>query len=141
MVVFRCRSRYSRVLSLAGYCRSAQLVSVRHCFDVLRHLKSFLGSRDKPHCLRHAQLEGASTPQDLPTQHARVRAVLRSREGSLPNQKRSSGVRRSFALAGFRSGSAPHWLSLGQRTRLTLRALVSEALDVVSTSAGQSSRV
>jgi hypothetical protein len=44
-----------------------------------------------------------------------------------PTKKEAPGVSRSFALAGFlwRSGSATHWLSLGQRTRLTLRALVS----------------
>ena len=49
-------------------------------------------------------------------QHARVRAVLRSREGSLPNQKRSSGglcvSRLSFGVQeeppiGYRSGSGP----------------------------------
>ena len=91
-----------------------------------------------------AQHEGASTPQGLPTQHARVRAVLRSREGSLPNQKRSSGdqpelcvSRLSFGVQeeppiGYRSGSGP---------ASTLRALVSEALTVMSTSVGQSSRV
>ena len=60
-----------------------------------------------------AQHEGASTPQGLPTQHARVRAVLRSREGSLPNQKKLRGSP-ELCVSRLSFRKCPHWLSLGQ---------------------------
>ena len=61
-----------------------------------------------------------------------------------PTKKEAPGISRSFALAGFLLAFRkchPLAIARAERTRLTLRALVSEALDVVSTSAGQSSRV